>query len=324
MSMNATARSLDSSVLVLDPLASEARDCLRQQAEAIAKLSSRVDETFGEAVRLLHRTSGHVTVLGLGKSGLVGRKIAATLASTGTPSFFVHAAEALHGDLGMVTADDAAILISYSGKTEEVLNLLPYLKRLRVPTIGLVGDSDSALAQEVDVALDVGVDGEVCPNNLAPTSSTLATLAMGDALAVSLSRLRGFRRADFANLHPAGSLGKRFAHVRDLMTCEGLVKVEPNASCTECLLSLAGSNVPLALVVSRGKLVGTVSTAELASAMSATVRGLDRPVRNVMNTDPTVVHESDRLADVKSLRDGSSGPAVVVNDAAQVVGVLLD
>src|SRR5687768_2120738 len=162
--------------VVVDTMARHARETLRQQAGAIIAMSDRVDERFAQAVRVLHATRGHVVVTGIGKSGHIGRKVAATFASTGTPSFFVHATEALHGDLGMITPDDALLLISYSGETTELLQLLPHLRARRVPTIALVGVTSSRLAREVDVALDVAVDREVCPHNLAPTSSTLAAL----------------------------------------------------------------------------------------------------------------------------------------------------
>lgn len=181
---------------------------LREFCSAIHRVSSQIDGSFAEAVCCILAAKGHVVVSGIGKSGLIGRKIAATLASTGTPSFFVHATEALHGDLGMVTEGDVAILISHSGETDEVVRLLPALKRFNTCTIAIVGHTHSTLARRCDIVLDTGVDREACPNNLAPTTSTLATLAIGDALAIALMRQRKFRPADFACLHPGGKLGE--------------------------------------------------------------------------------------------------------------------
>lgn len=190
-------------------IAEDGAATLRAYARALAVQSERIDGAFVTAVVSILATPGHVIVAGVGKSGLVGRKIAATLASTGTPSFFVHATEALHGDLGMCTPEDIALLISYSGETEEVVALALPLKRLGLRTIALVGAPRSRLAQRADVVLDIGVEREACPHNLAPTTSSLATLAIGDALAIALMRERGFNADDFARLHPGGSLGRR-------------------------------------------------------------------------------------------------------------------
>jgi arabinose-5-phosphate isomerase len=353
--MDTSARRQDSNVFVLDklanvldPVTNQARECLRQQAAAIAKLSSRLDESFARAVRLLFGIEGHVVITGLGKSGLVGRKIAATLASTGTPSFFVHAGEALHGDLGMITETDAVVLISYSGETSEVTALLPYLRRRGVPTIGLVGDLDSSLAKNVDVAVDVSVDREVCPNNLAPTSSTLATLAIGDTLAVSLMRLRGFVEEDFAQLHPGGSVGRRLARVGDAVVCEGVTVVSPDTSVSECLLMLAASTLPIALVCDGSTLVGVVTADDVrlsaarasaaqasgaqasgAQASGAQASGAQAPealagsVAGVMNRTPSTIEPGVLMAEAerRMAREGVSA-LVVVDAVGEVSGVL--
>ncbi|MBX3248538.1 MAG: KpsF/GutQ family sugar-phosphate isomerase [Myxococcales bacterium] len=251
----------------LDDVAAEARASLREQAAAITTLSERIDERFTRAVEMMHSTSGHVVVAGLGKSGHVGAKIAATLASTGTPSFFVHAAEAFHGDLGMVTNRDSVILISYSGETAEVAGLLPHLRDRAVPMIALVGNPSSTLATGVDVALDVSVERETDPNDLAPTSSTLVTLAMGDALAMALVRIRGFQPDDFARLHPSGSLGRRLSRVADHMGPPPPV-LDPMDTIADALLALARSSVPFVAVVSHGVLLGTVSEVDLRDAIA--------------------------------------------------------
>jgi arabinose-5-phosphate isomerase len=327
MRMDATARRHDSNVIVLksglvDPLATQARECLRKMAAAVADLSTRVDERFTKAVRLLYSVDGHVVVTGLGKSGLVGRKIAATLASMGTPSFFVHSAEALHGDLGMITEDSAVVLVSYSGETSEVVALLPHLRERRIPTVALVGNPESTLARGVDVALDVSVESEVCPNNLAPTSSTLATLAIGDALAVSLSTLRGFHEEDFARLHPAGSLGRRLMHVGDVVAREGVPVISPETAVRECVLELARSEVPLALVHEGQKLVGVLSSTEIARVLRDAPERLAHPVATVMNTAPPIVSPDVLVGNAERQMEREGLDALLVVDASgEVHGV---
>ena len=186
-----------------------ATSVLEIESRAIKELIGTLDETFAKACRLCLETKGRVVVTGMGKSGHVGGKIAATLASTGTPSFFMHPAEASHGDLGMITADDLLLAVSYSGKTHEILTILPLVKHIGIKLISITGNSDSILAKSADVCLDVGISEEACPLNLAPTASTTATLVMGDALAVALLKSRGFTEEDFALSHPGGNLGKK-------------------------------------------------------------------------------------------------------------------
>ncbi|MGE0791125.1 MAG: SIS domain-containing protein [Sandaracinaceae bacterium] len=312
-------RVLDALTDVLNPLTVQAREVLLEQARSIAQLSMRLDASFTSAIRLLFGIEGHVVIAGLGKSGHVGKKIAATLASTGTPSFFLHATEALHGDLGMVTERDAVVLISYSGETREVVELVPHLKARGVPTLALVGKMTSTLAREVDIALDVSVDREVCPNNLAPTSSTLVTLAMGDVLAVSLMKLRGFQQDDFARLHPGGSVGKRSTRVSSLAVTEGVSVLKPNAPLRDALIDLASSRYPMTLICEGDSLLGVLTADD--------VRGtnpddLMRPVRDVMNTEPPVIASRAfvEAADRRLEQDG--GPAlVVVADNGEVLGL---
>lgn len=319
-------KSHDSNVFVLDtlpnaidPVTSQARECLRQQAASIAKLSARLDETFARSVRLLLGIDGHVVITGLGKSGLVGRKIAATLASTGTPSFFVHSGEAFHGDLGMITDDDAVILISYSGETSEVTALLPHLRARGIPTIALVGKLDSTLARGVDVALDVSVDREVCPNNLAPTSSTLATLALGDTLAVALMKLRGFHAGDFAKLHPGGSVGLLLKRVGDCVVREGISILTPESLVRDGLLALASSQYSIALVCDGSTLLGVLTPDDIREGGAT---ALDRPVMDVMSRPP-VIEPSVFLTEAGRRMDRDGVQALVVVDAnGEVRGVL--
>ncbi len=312
---------LDTLANVLDPLTAQARDCLRQQAAAIAKLSTRLDEQFARAMRILFETEGHVVITGLGKSGHIGRKIAATLASTGTPSFFVHSGEALHGDLGMITERDSVILISYSGETQEVNALLPYLAKKGVPTIALVGQTSSSLARTVDVALDVSVDREVCPNNIAPTSSTLATLAMGDTLAVSLMKVRGFREEDFAELHPGGSVGRRLTRVGDAVVREGVSVIGPRVPISEALLALSESELPLALVCEGTTLQGVLTSEAMRRAMGRGV-SLDTHVADVMEAHPAVIEPGVLIAEAERRMEREKLSAlVVVERTGEVVGV---
>lgn len=309
---------------VIDATARQARDTLRQQAAAVAALADRVDERFAEAVRLLHGTRGHVIVTGLGKSGHVGRKMAATFASTGTPSFFVHTTEALHGDLGMVTSDDAVLMISYSGETAELLQLLPHLRARGVTTVALVGAPASRLANGVDLALDVSVDREVCPHNLAPTSSTLAALAMGDTLAVSLMRLRSFEEEDFARLHPGGGLGRRLSKASDAALRDGLVIVSPDAPVSECVLALASSDLGVALVQDDDdRVVGMITAVELQRAMTGVEGCLRAPAREIMTRELPVVEGETSLIDAEALLEREGHAALVVLGAdGQPFGLL--
>lgn len=310
---------LDTLGQVLDPVTTQAQECLQQQARAIAELGARLDGSFAEAIRLLVSVEGHVVVTGLGKSGLVGRKVASTLASTGTPSFFVHSGEAAHGDLGMITDKDAVVLISYSGETTEVVGLLPHLRARGIPTLALVGKLDSTLASEVDVALDVSVDREVCPNNLAPTSSTLATLAMGDTLAVSLMKLRGFHEDDFARLHPGGSMGRRLARVGQAAVREGVPVLRPDATLRDALLELAASDLPMALVCEGRTLLGVLTPEDVRGTSPESFEG---PVGAVMSRTPPVIQpqalivEADRKLEAEGLL-----ALVVVDTSGEVHGV---
>lgn len=316
--------TLETSGSVADTFEQEARECFSLQAAAIAALAERVDTSFGDALRLLRSVRGHVILTGMGKSGLIGQKIAATLASTGTPSFFVHAADAFHGDLGMITRNDGVILSSYSGETDEIIRLLPHLRSRNVPTIGLVGRMDSTLGTSVDVALDVSVDREVCPNNLAPTSSSLATLAMGDALAVSLMRMRGFVAEDFARLHPGGALGRRLlGRVGDEMTSNLEPIVQDSASVADCVLALARARYGVVLVVSGEQLCGEVSETELRQALLHADAPLEMRVSEIMNTQPAVVAVDAALEEAEErMREQGLEALVVVDDAGRVVGLL--
>ncbi len=272
---------------------SRARRVLEIEAEAVRALAERVGPEIERAVEVLAETAGKVVVIGLGKSGIIARKIAATLASTGTPAFFVHAGEGAHGDLGMVMKGDSVVAVSYSGETREILVMLPLFKRLGLPLVALTGRLDSTLAKSADVVLDVSVREEACPLALAPTASTTATLAMGDALALVLMEQRGFREEDFAFLHPAGSLGRKLARVADLMRRgEDMPLVAESTSLREAIHEMTAKRLGHAGVVnSAGKLVGVLSDGDLRRALERGAAMLDLPVREVVRRDPKTIRE---------------------------------
>jgi arabinose-5-phosphate isomerase len=306
-------------------LLDEAREVFRDQARAIAELAERVDERFAQAVELLYATEGRVVVLGVGKSGLIGQKIASTLASTGTPAFFVNAAEAHHGDLGMVTPHDTAVLISRSGETSEVVSLLGHLERLGVPVVALIGEQDSTLGRRSTVALDASVEREVCPNNLAPTNSTLAALAMGDALAVALIRRRRFQPEDFAMVHPGGSLGQRLtgARVRDAMRSKDLPIVKPSATVGESLVVMTRGQLGLVLVTSGDRLLGLITDGDLRRAMLQYENLQSLPVTEIMTLNPATISEDKPLAEAHArMRTMKLKALVVVSGNSKVSGVV--
>jgi arabinose-5-phosphate isomerase len=308
----------------LERLAQEARETLTEQSQTIADLAARVDDSFGRAVGLMYSTPGHVVITGMGKSGNIGRKVAATLASTGTPSFFLHPAEAFHGDLGMITERDTLLLISYSGETEEVVRLLPHLLRMGTPIISLVGAMDSTLAKAADVAIDVSVAREACPNNLAPTNSTLAAMAMGDALAVSLMRARQFGADDFARLHPGGSLGRRLlTRVKDVMHRRELPVVAPTQTVRESLFTITRGRLGLALVIEQGVLKGIVTDGDLRRAMQRHEDVLEVPVAEIMSTHPVTIEENALLSDAEKLmRRRKIKALVVINGQGLTTGLV--
>ncbi|MHB1045752.1 MAG: KpsF/GutQ family sugar-phosphate isomerase [Thermoanaerobaculia bacterium] len=247
------------------PARREARRVLEIEAAAIRSLADSLDGAFDTAVALLHGTSGRVVVTGIGKSGIVGQKIAATLASTGTPAFFLHPAEAIHGDLGMILAGDVVLALSHSGETEEVVALLPHVRRRGAKLVALTGRRASTLGREADAVVEAAIREEACPLNLAPTASTAAQLAMGDALAMALSVEKGFRPEDFAALHPGGKLGKRFLRVSDLMHAGGDVPLVPlDAPMKDVVYEMSKKRLGITGVVdAEGRLAGVVSDGDL-------------------------------------------------------------
>jgi arabinose-5-phosphate isomerase len=308
----------------LERVVENARATFIEQAESIARLAGRVDASFGRALGLLLATPGHVVVSGMGKSGHISRKIAATFSSTGTPSFFLHPAEAVHGDLGMLTERDTVVLVSYSGETEEIVRILPHLARIGTPIIALVGNLHSTLARAATAVLDVSVEREVCPNNLAPTNSTLAALAMGDALAVSLIDARKFKAEDFARFHPAGSLGRRLlTRVCDVMHKGSLPLVSPSQSVRDSLFTITRGRLGLALVMEGDRLVGIVTDGDLRRAMQRDESVFELPVSSVMNGSPITIGEDAMLSDAEVMMRRKKVKALVaVNGRGSVTGVV--
>jgi arabinose-5-phosphate isomerase len=268
-------------------LAERGRRVLALEAEAIRRVAERLGAPFATAVRLLAAAKGRVIVSGVGKSGLIARKIAATFTSTGTPASFLHPVDSLHGDLGIVGRDDVAILLSKSGTSDDLFGLVNQLKRLGVPIIAMTGDPDSVLARQAEVVLDAGVAEEACPETLAPTASTTVALALGDALAVTLLEEKRFRREDFAAFHPGGTLGRNLLlRVADVMLTNDLPTLLPDRPMRECVVLLAERRGTVAVVDRQGSLQGVVTAGDLTRLMEKTDHFLDIPVTDVMTRTP--------------------------------------
>ena len=299
------------------------REVFEVQAEALRATAEKLSQEFDQAVDMILSTSGRVIVSGMGKSGIIGNKIAATLASTGTPSFSVHPAEAYHGDLGMFTADDVPILISYSGETEEVIRLVPSLRHFGVKIIALVGNPESTLGRNSDLVLDVSVEREACPNNLAPTTSTTVTLAMGDALAVALIERRQFKPHDFAVFHPGGSLGRRLlTRVKDVMHTD-LPICTSRDSMKEVIMTASQAGLGLAVVVDDGEIKGIITDGDLRRALfnHDSLDGLT--AESVMTRSPMLINENEMFADAENIMlKASITSLLVVSEQGALSGVL--
>jgi arabinose-5-phosphate isomerase len=270
-----------------EDLLREARRVLEAEGRAIESLVSRLGTDFVRAVEILAGSQGRVIVSGIGKSGIIGRKIAATLTSTGTPATYLHPVESLHGDLGIVGRDDVAVLISKSGDTSELSGLIDYLVRLGVPIIALTGDTRSSLGRAASVALDCSVEEEACPLDLAPTTSTTATLAMGDALAVVLLQRKGFQAGDFARIHPGGALGRKLTlRVEEVMEAENYPSLGEGALMRDCIVPLAKMRGTVPIVDEGESVVGVITTGDLTRLMEGNPGFLEVPVREVMTRTP--------------------------------------
>ncbi|MBF0319175.1 MAG: KpsF/GutQ family sugar-phosphate isomerase [Nitrospirae bacterium] len=293
-------------------------EVLQTEADSILALRSRIDGKFMAAVQIIYESKGKTVVIGMGKSGLIGKKIAATLASTGTPAFFVHPAEAGHGDLGMITADDAIITISNSGETNEIIQLIPFFKRFGVTLISLVGNINSTLARASTVAIDISVEKEACPLGIVPTSSTTAAAAMGDALAVVLLKKRGFKQDDFACLHPDGSLGRRLLiKVQDVMLKEdNLPYVGADTKLMDAVIEISSKRLGLALVVdSEKRMIGIVTDGDLRRGLQKWGKELySKEVSSIMSVNPRTISEDELAAKALSIMEKHSITSLVVPD----------
>jgi arabinose-5-phosphate isomerase len=313
-------------VLRDDELLASGRRTLDIEAEAVRALGARIDRSFAAAVRTCLGCAGRLVVTGMGKSGHVGSKIAATLASTGSPSFYLHPAEASHGDIGMITRTDVVIAISNSGETPEVLALLPHLARLAVPLVAMTGRAGSTLARRATVHLDVSVPEEACPHNLAPTTSTTATLAMGDALAVALLEARGFTAEDFARSHPGGSLGRRLLlHVEDVMrTGEAVPRTRPDASLSAGLVEMSRKGLGMTVIVDENDRVhGVFTDGDLRRALDARIDVHATTMGAVMTTPGKTIAPRELAAEAVHLMETHRITALPVTDAdRRLVGAI--
>jgi len=290
----------------------------------IERFENMLGDEFSKAVKLMSKSSAHIIICGMGKSGLVGRKISSTLASTGTPSIFLHPAEAIHGDLGKVQRKSIVLLISYSGETGEIIALIPALKRLEVTIIALTGVKESTLASKADIILDTSVDREACPLNLAPTTSSMITMVLGDALAVSLMEVKNFKQEDFALTHPGGSLGKRLlSSVKDEMKQKNLPFVEKQSTVQEILVKMTEGRLGLALVGSKEKLYGVITDGDIRRALIDNNQFSQLKAIDLMNKNPFTAFESDNLQVAeKRMREAKVQCLVVKNNINEVVGVI--
>ncbi len=302
------------------------RRALEIERDAISALTDRVDDKFAEACRIMLGCKGRLVVIGMGKSGHIGSKLAATFASTGTPAFFVHPGEASHGDLGMITRQDVVLALSYSGETHEMITLLPLLKRMGVPMISMTGKPGSTLAQAAEVHIDVSVALEACPLNLAPTSSTTATLAMGDALAVALLEARGFTPEDFAMSHPGGSLGRRLLlKISDVMhSGERLPTVSADATLSQALLEMSRKGLGMAVITTpTNEVTGVFTDGDLRRVLDQGIDVRTAKIAEVMTRGGKSITAGQLAAEAVALMEKHKITAVLVKDEQQhLIGVV--
>ncbi|MGL4562149.1 MAG: KpsF/GutQ family sugar-phosphate isomerase [Brevinema sp.] len=301
------------------------RQTLKQQGNTLRRLSEEFDKAqYTLALSLMFQCQGHVIICGMGKSGHVGRKISATLASTGTPSFFVHPAEAFHGDLGMITQDDVVILISNSGETDEILKLIPSLQSFGNRIIAITGGNDSTLAKNADVTLEISMQNETCPNNLAPTTSTTLTMAIGDALACALMNKRHFLPNDFARFHPGGSLGQRLlTRLKDVMSTN-LTIVSPDTNLKEVIIGMTKDQHGIAIVMENDNLIGVITDGDLRRAMMRSDFDLNKlKAFNLMTNEPITISQYAMLNEAESLiKKQKVKQLIVLNEIKKPIGLV--
>jgi arabinose-5-phosphate isomerase len=303
-----------------------ARSVVETEAKMITSLLPRIDKYFVQACQYLHNCQGRIAVMGMGKSGHIGRKIAATFASTGNPAFFIHPSEAKHGDIGMLMPHDVLLILSNSGETEEVIALLPAIKRLDIPLIALTGRPHSTLAKAATVNLDVSVEKEACPLGLAPTSSTTVALVMGDALAMALLQKRGFTKNDFALSHPGGALGKRLLlRVKELMhTGDAIPSIDYHASVKDALVEITHKKLGMTTIIDQhGHLKGIYTDGDVSRSLDKSIDIHTTPITAVMSKNPKVIAEETLAAEALEIMEAFKITALIVtNDQAHVKGII--
>ncbi|EGK8090629.1 KpsF/GutQ family sugar-phosphate isomerase [Campylobacter lari] len=301
-----------------------AKEVFEIESKTILDLCDNLDKGFNKAVDLILSIKGRCVISGMGKSGHIGAKIAATLASTGTPSFFMHPGEALHGDLGMLTSEDVLLAISNSGETEEVLKLIPVIKKRKIPLIVMAGNQNSTLAKHADIFINIAVKKEACPLQLAPTSSTTATLAMGDAIAVALMRARKFRPDDFALFHPGGSLGRKLlTRVSDLMVSNNLPIVSPESEFNELVDVMTSGKLGLCIVLENEKLVGIITDGDLRRALRANDKPrFDFKAKEIMSESPKTIEANAMASEAEELMLKHKIKEIVVVQDEKIVGII--
>lgn len=301
-----------------------ANETLSLYTQAINQLNQRLDGTFNQAIEMILNCEGRVVVTGIGKSGLVGQKMVATFASTGTPSFYLHPTEAFHGDLGMLKPIDVVILISNSGETDDVIKLLPSLKSFGNTIIAMTGNPHSTLAQHANLTLNIGVEREACPNNLAPTTSTLVTMALGDALAIALINARGFKTEDFARFHPGGSLGRKLLNrVKDVMQTK-LPIAQPNADFSTILSVMNEGRMGVALIMQNEDLQGIITDGDIRRTLAQFGAGsLTKTAEQIMSKNPKTISDNTYLAKAEEMmKELHIHSLIALNDEGKVSGIM--
>ena len=302
-----------------------AQEVFEIESKEVANLSKRLTDDFEKAINAILQSSGKLIVSGMGKSGIIGKKIAATLASTGTPSFFLHPGEAYHGDLGMIEENDIVLLISNSGETDEVLKLIPFLKHQKNCTISMSGNDESTLAKNTNYHLNIAVDKEACPLFLAPTSSTTATLVMGDALAVTLMKLRDFKEENFAKFHPGGSLGRRLlTTVGDVMKKKNLPIISSQATIKEVIQKISEGKLGLVVIIDNNKIMGIITDGDIRRAMESREKDFfNLKAEDLMSNHPKLIYETDKLISASNIMSQHKiNSLLVVNESNDLVGVV--
>jgi len=302
-----------------------AQEVFEIESKEIANLSKRLTDDFEKGINAILQSSGKLIVSGMGKSGIIGKKIAATLASTGTPSFFLHPGEAYHGDLGMIEENDIVLLISNSGETDEVLKLIPFLKHQKNCTISMSGNDDSTLAKNTNYHLNIAVDKEACPLFLAPTSSTTATLVMGDALAVTLMKLRDFKEENFAKFHPGGSLGRRLlTTVGDVMKKKNLPIISSQAAIKEVIQRISEGKLGLVVIIDNNKIIGIITDGDIRRTMESREKDFfNLKAEDLMSNLPKLIYDTDKLISASNIMSRHKiNSLLVVNESNDLVGVV--